>query len=670
LELIVVQLLSNNSFARYGNASLVTWPIIGKPEIVTYTGDELRHTPRVAIEIIIVAHIEKNAEEIKRELTDCLYCYPLLGLDPKRKIAIKGNRQHCNLLSVELLQADPFQLIDFSNIYHKNALVQAQHLTGIEPLYSYILAEEIFPGKRRSFLVHAEIAIDEDVLKYLEQHRFVLWDLEQIFVDNPDDPRYLPHAVCLSTNKTWDPLQFLHITDLHVGKRYDDLIGVIRANLKSSVAQKMVEWYDEKVKPIISPGRDKPGALDLPIEQRFTNPNNMLRRLGRYANHLASQNALDFVVMTGDLIDFCIKPESAASFLDFDFPHTNWTTFLDILLNRPIEPRPGCQLFGIEPCEELLVPIFTVVGNHDYRATHYTIQSLGVYKKLRLKGYEAINYTDGSPALAPLLAPKGALQGYYQMINPYADFFLKFGNHTLVFLDSGPDSVKEIKFLLMADPSLIGFSNEQLNYLESLGQHIFHNPAEGYNMLFSHAPILNPMLKESISVGVLQKLRILPAYNIHDYKESRLRSIGERDPRSDDDLNYRSGTISNNWVQTLDFMTRYQSIAINGHTHKLREFRTVKGTTPSEVFTGYGKKEIHPFAIYWDDYSELFKADLSRFHTDRPLHFQTPSLGISHEELHLEPGAFRIIEIKKNRITRMDVDYLGDARFPDYWGLK
>lgn len=171
-------------------------------------------------------------------------------------------------------------------------------------------------------------------------------------------------------------------------------------------------------------GRDKPGVMDLPLEQRYDNPNNMVRRAIRYANLLASKNDLDFIVMTGDLIDFALRPENVFSIMDLDYEKTNWVHFLDIMLNRVIEPKPGTELTGIEPNEELLVPFFCIPGNHDYRVTHYSLTSLGIYKKLRLKGYEAWNYSDGNPALAPLLVTKDALQGYYQNVNPYHDFYL------------------------------------------------------------------------------------------------------------------------------------------------------------------------------------------------------------------------------------------------------
>jgi hypothetical protein len=664
--------LSNNSLIRYGEATITVWPIIGKPEIIGITKKQLKPQDLIELDIIVLALPNRSIEDIQQELADHLSLIPLLGLNPTSK---KANQGKTHPLRIERIRAYPI-VNHLDPVYWEYFLSRQDSkekyctYTGIEPLPNHLVLADIYPGHKSPFIVTVSLELNDEIVNYLTQNRFLLFNLIQTFLEDPELVRDLPHAVCLSTNDQWDNLQYLHISDLHIAKRYDDLIGIIQTNMKKSIVKSVVNFYEENIQKKLFPGREKPGLWDLPLEQRYTNPNNMLRRFIRYANHQAMQNNVDFIVMTGDLIDYCLKTEASMSILDYDYPNTNWTHFLDILLHRPIEPREGYELVGIEPSEELLVPFFTTLGNHDYRATHYTIQALGVYKKLRLKASESINYSDASPPLAPLLATKSALQGYYQHLNPYHDFFLKFGKHTLVFLDSGPDSAKEIKYLLMADPSLIGFDNDQLFYLEQLGQKIFSNPDSGYNFIFSHAPILNPELKSGFQVSLRQKLGLVPQFNIHDFQESRLKSIGIEDPRADEDLNFRAGTIAENWSKMLDYTTRYKSITLNGHTHKCREFRTIHGTTPSVAITGYGKKEIHPFAIYWDNYSDLYKHDPEKFTTLRPLHFQTPSLGIGHDGDQLEPGAFRRIDIEKDKISNLSVDYLGDARFPEYLGLS
>ena len=86
----------------------------------------------------------------------------------------------------------------------------------------------------------------------------------------------------------------------------------------------------------------------------------MLRRLNRYANGEAAARRLDFMVFTGDIIDFCIKSDNTDPKPDFDYPSTNWERFIDLLLNQPIQGFQGYPLLNIETNEELLVPIFTI----------------------------------------------------------------------------------------------------------------------------------------------------------------------------------------------------------------------------------------------------------------------------------------------------------------------
>ena len=198
---------------------------------------------------------------------------------------------------------------------------------------------------------------------------------------------------------------------------------------------------------------------------------------------------------------------------------------------------------------------------------------------------------------------------YNQYVNPYQDYCLKLGQNVFIFLDSGSDSITEIKYLLMADPSLSGFSNDQITYMNTIATNLMDQTEHGRSFLSCHAPILNPMLKQDFQIRFLQNLKRIPKFDLEDFKESRLREFGEKDPRSDIDLEYHSGTIAENWVSVMEFMDHYKVMALNGHTHKWLEFRTEPSATPSTSHTGYGKPIQNPFAIYWDDYAKLYMND-------------------------------------------------------------
>ena len=96
---------------------------------------------------------------------------------------------------------------------------------------------------------------------------------------------------------------------------------------------------------------------------------------------------------------------------------------------------------------------------------------------------------------------------YNQYVNPYQDYCLKLGQNVFIFLDSGSDSITEIKYLLMADPSLSGFSNDQITYMNTIATNLMDQTEHGRSFLSCHAPILNPMLKQDFQIRFLQNLK-------------------------------------------------------------------------------------------------------------------------------------------------------------------
>jgi len=339
------------------------------------------------------------------------------------------------------------------------------------------------------------------------------------------------------------------------------------------------------------------------------------------------------------------------------------------VLNQPLDGLSGYPLLGIEQNEELLVPFFTVPGNHDYRAGHYSINSLDIFKYYGLTAVEANAYADPFPPVAGLLSMKNTLMAYFQYINPFQDYCLKFGDHAFIFLDSGPDSISEIKFLLMADPALEGFSDDQMKYLTLFGDKIVKSPETGRVFIFSHAPILNPTLKKHFQFKFLQMLGKAPKIELQDFKVSQLLSIGEKDPRSDIDLEYHSGGIADNWVNVMEFMDKYRGMSLQGHTHKWLEFHTKRSDTPSISHTGYGKEIKNPFAVYWDDYVKINMNNPEFFDQNLPLYFQTPALGIQNRHWRLPPGGYRVVEIKNNKVDRIAVNFTGTDQFMHKWHL-
>jgi calcineurin-like phosphoesterase family protein len=708
--------VKNNAFSRYGSASLVVWPIIGKPAMLTISEEELKKKKLVEFELWILCVEGTTIKSLKEELKNQLTVKPLLGLDSKTRKAIQGKEiivSNNDISSEDLMDIDQTHNLDKFLMYSNKDLLRG---LGSEPPHKILDRLKVFPNRTKCFRSISTFDITDEIRNYLSTNKILLFDITQTFKEDSNLIRELNHAISLFKRDSWNDLNFIHVSDLHLSQRNDDFLGVITKNLRTSVvksAVKVVNSIKSTVKPAVKSitktfkfigkkiwdfasgedsaekksnikdnnlNTDEDGQIveeevdqlfenvddekdlkdETPLEDRIINPNNEMRRFICLANQLAMQGELDFIVMTGDLVDFCIKADNITSMIDYNYESSNWVRFLDILLNRPLKPKDGFELLGIEELrEELLVPIFTVPGNHDYRVGHYSILSLGIYKHLGLKWHEAFNY-DERATIAPLMTSKKSLLAYYQYINPFDNYFLKLGKNTFIFLDSGGDALLEFKSLLMAEPALTGFSNLQVDYLKLLEEHIIEPFPKGQTFFFSHAPIINPIIKKSIRKKIQKLMKLTDMQELEAYQESNLKKSGEKDTRSDIHLEYRSGTISQNWVETIGIIQRNKGFALNGHTHKLREFRTERSEFPSMSYTGYGKKVMNPFAIYWDNYTEEHGSqDVKYFEDHLPFHFQTPALGIADAHYGIPAGSYRMIQIQENRIKKIAIDYLG-----------
>lgn len=145
---------------------------------------------------------------------------------------------------------------------------------------------------------------------------------------------------------------FIHLTDLHVAKRNDEIL-------------------DEVLKVRCRRDREE-------IKDSYVNPNENLRKFIIKANEMADNGELDFVVITGDLVDF--------AFLGWEDEvnpdENNWKTFINIIIGSGKESERGNP--GIK------VAVFTSTGNHDWRMHPYNPIMNNTYglEKEELKHYQ------------------------------------------------------------------------------------------------------------------------------------------------------------------------------------------------------------------------------------------------------------------------------------------
>ncbi len=263
-----------------------------------------------------------------------------------------------------------------------------------------------------------------------------------------------------------------------------------------------------------------------------------------------------------------------------------------------------------------------------------------------------------------LVIDKYCLKPYYQFINPFDDYFLKFGSKIFVILNSGSDNFLSIRNLLMANPASVGFSSKQYKFLSHLAKKYMteNNPEISY-FLVCHGPILNPMYKNPFLRGFLkffgsQMMRLMRPMEY--YKERNLKKLNFKNVRADQALHFNYGTITGQWVQVLSLMLQYGMIGLHGHTHRNREFRYILSGQELGYIKNEGKIVRNPFFIYWDDYTSAFTIEY--LEKNRPFELQTPSLGIRHVEEQKKYHGFRLIGFENDKLKTMAVHYLDDIK--------
>ena len=264
-----------------------------------------------------------------------------------------------------------------------------------------------------------------------------------------------PHSVYVN-NSVWSDFGFIHVTDIHVARRIDE----------NQQKLEQLARTDSKIKP-----------------ELYNNNNDRFRDFIRHANKLHDEGKVDCILATGDLIDYIYEKD------DDKTGGGNFEFFRDIILGKGTSPSGT-------PNEELRVPIFTTLGNHDYRSNPYPlvgsvkaklsdvikdidenfvtdilgkisdvitlgaskeVYSINQYAGFNMTEYEALavegNIKDGKYVRPELNKDEGADQVrvdkkmvdgtsyYHQYINPVGSFTVSLGDkHKIVMLDTKYDS--------------------------------------------------------------------------------------------------------------------------------------------------------------------------------------------------------------------------------------
>jgi hypothetical protein len=515
---------------------------------------------------------------------------------------------------------------------------------------NYLLKHEVFGNLKKFHNVDIEFELSEEILEFLEGRNFVMFDIIQHKEGKKNRINY--HSLVVS-KQNWENFNLFHATDLHLAERNDRMFDLIK------------RWYKtlklDKLEGLVSRNEGDSSFLNKnALEKRLINPNNQYRKFIKIVNEKVLKNELDLVILTGDLVDFTILsklPKDLRKLFLNDYENSNWKVFKSITLNHPQKQREG-MIEG----EEILAPIFTTIGNHDYRPNHYDIRWAGMYKKMGLKLEEALALNDKLLAIpiTALTKTNKALKGYWSEINILMNFSLRIGKNILIFLNSGSDSWKNFSDLVSGHPSLTGISNKQIKYLENLINYKIKK--EDNVLLFIHGPPINSASK----VNLFERIKNTFGQNIkiklEEFKESFLEKMGKRKSkkRIDHKFNVKFGTFSNNWEKIVKFCKDFCILTLSGHTHALKEYRLGDPEQKSTVFQAppFNLRKIeNPASVFYDIYSELY-TDSKKIEENGPFVVQTPALGLGGYGNFDLVGGFREISIKKGKLNSFKVNYI------------
>ncbi|MHA1762519.1 MAG: metallophosphoesterase [Promethearchaeota archaeon] len=523
------------------------------------------------------------------------------------------------------------------------------------PLPHFTKFNPLRPDLNQFYKVSINFDISQEILEYLEDHSFIMFDVECF------RKRVNYHALVIF-KKDWQNFTFVQATDLHLAERNDRIYEIVKRWTRSSIKRNFDAFFKRVMKKLkIKKNEELTEEFKAPLRKRFINPNNQFRRFIKLMNRKVLNNELDFIVLTGDLIDFTLLSKlfkSLKKVTSFKFKHTNWKIFKDVILNSPYQRRYRGMIRG----EELLCPIFTILGNHDYRAYHYDLTWAGLYRKMGLNASEAValnEFFSASPITA-ILSSELVLRGYFTEINPLFDFSLLLGNNLFIFLNSGSDSFLNLRDLIAGHPSVTGLTRNQILYLENL---IKTRIEKGMNVfLFVHAPPINTAPKPYMLKRNSNKSIEVSGKSIEDFKESSLLNNGFtlQDARLDDVFNVKFGTIASNWEKVITFCKNYCTLTLAGHTHSLREYRLANPPFKTKIFDSppFKLKRLEiPAAIYHDLYSERYQ-NAEEIEKNGPFVVQTPALGMGGYKNPSIVGAYREVVIKDGKINSFKVKYI------------
>ncbi|MHA1105454.1 MAG: metallophosphoesterase family protein [Promethearchaeota archaeon] len=651
-----------------GTFPIIIKPNIGQPTLINlnkFKDDFTSHREKVTFSAHVIAMKSHSVERILEHFHSNLFIQPILN-DHGNFLERRGEKYP--LKAIEIKKIDKIDL-------EEQPLLTEENCVSMD-IYKTVLNLKGIYGKRDAlFEIIYEISypIINNIIQILNksERKVILFDIVHD-IPNMSESKINYHSLAIF-NKDWENFKFIHATDLHIARRNDFIINFVRDKKRKEISRcKNNKKKLEKVETFVL-DRDFEFREEFQ-DDRFEdlryakyNFNFQLRKLIDFVNQKVSNDECDFVILTGDIVDYVKIAKGNKSYKN------NFEVFVDILLglNKGLSKPPflGNDDEFINK-NEILVPIFTIAGNHDFHMGHYGLRFLGFHNKFGLtrsdiNGYDDIKLHDYYLAFH---STDKTLKDYLRHVNPNLNYKLKIGDYyNFIFLDTGHDSVADLHDLLKGGPSTKGFKDYQMDLLRSYIQ-LSH---DGKIIILMHAPPISPNISSNKKRTYKKKLKIKNrAIEWSDFYEANLKKFNETG-RVDQILNFKYQTVMYNWSTFLKIITgqdkvirRKIDMVLCGHTHTLKEYRLKEAQETEIINHGFWLLPLYisvPCEIYTSRYRDKLKEikdplELKAwFDVNKPFIFQTQALGPLSASYKFKPPGFRHVSILNNQICMVDV---------------
>jgi len=646
---------------------IIIKPNLGQPLLVNlrdFKGDNGEYIKKVDFDAYVITIPNQSPQEILEFFHLNLYIQPVLKDEGK----FEERRGEKYLL--QILKLEEMKRIDLG----KQEFLDEDNYIVWDIFDSLSRIDNLFGERKDIYKINFQIKNIKSLERLLKETGmdFLLFDIVHDIPNRVID-KINYHSIAIY-DKEWANFCFIHATDFHIARRNDFISKYIKDRQEKKTERHEKSIRKHFIKKSAKFARDFDFQEEIQAERledlRFGkfNFNYNMRRLIEHVNNLVKENRLDFVLMTGDLIDYIDIARGNYQYKN------NFHVFHDILLGLNLGLDKPPYLGNDEEFvnkKEIMSPIFTIVGNHDYRKAHYSVRLGNVPKifgmtKKDLRRYHDIKFFSYFKAL---YSRDTFLKDYFRYFNPNLNYKLKIGKQfNIIFLDTGQDSIADMHDLIKGSPSTKGLKDDQIELLRA-----YIKLCQDEKIIIAmHTPPVSPNLSYFKRKKFKKLFKLKRELRWEDFYEENLERNIESG-RLEKILNLKYQTIMYNWATFLKICTgsdknvrRKIDMILCGHTHTLKEFRLkeVKKEESEMINIGFYFAPIIidiPCEVYTSKYRDYFKSFKDPldfkvwFDVNKPFIFQTQAVGPLSLKYKFKPPGFRYFIYENNQIKDMKV---------------